>query len=220
MSQTGLIHTALAGTSPRGLIGYTAPGGNRDSAIKQLACSVDVAIDNAGSSRLPRMAIRWGHGAAQQSLVADLASCRFSVIGSSLSIDVFEEPDDPASWAPGAIVKASAVVTNGYCESSLTYTTPTWLFNAVGPGGLVPKYARTISAITGATSPPFAEGCPMNSYVYFYRITSAPTEAFDMTTLIHKPKLISPYGGLQSWYVTCGDAASTAKFRLLFQLGI
>jgi len=221
MSQTGSIHEALSGTSPRGLLAYTAPGPNRESAIKQLVCSVDVENDVAGASRLTRMLIRWGHGKAQQSAVADLASCRFSLLASSLRVDVFEDIDVAGSYTEGAIVKASAIVTEGYCEPSLTYTTPSYAYNGALPWyGYVPKYARAVSAVSGNTSPPWGEGCPFESYITFYRFTSSPTQSIELAPLFTKPHLISPWGGLQGWYLVCQDMTATQRFRLLFQLGI
>jgi hypothetical protein len=192
-----------------------------DASIRQLACSIDVSNDAVGSSRLPRMLIRWGHGLAQQSAIADLGCCHFSVLGSSLRVDVFEDKDVSADWASGAVVKASAIITEGHCESTLTYTTSSYAFNAALPySAPVPKYACTVSVIVGSSASPLGEGCPLSSTICFYRATSEPKETFETRNLIHSPKRISQWGGLSGWYQFCQDNFATDRFRLQFGLGI
>jgi len=225
MPAQGQYRGPLDGSAARGILAYRTPRPKVGEApIRQLVCSVDVQSCYNGTSNLPRLDIRWGHGAAQQRLVADLGSCRFSVVGSSLAVNVFEEADDPAAWVRGATVDVSAIVSEGYCEPQLLFTSPSHPFNE-GPGWYapVPRWARNVWVVAGNGNlalTPCAAAAPVSSFIHFTRTTSAPMQSFATSDLIHSPKALSHYGSLDGWFQRCSDALDTNRFRLQFGLGI
>ena len=197
---------------------------SKDGLPEQLVVSVNLRARNSyGSGTLPRMSIRYGHARVDRIIEADLATCTFPLIASSVTINVYHEVENPAG-SSGDLYEADAIIGLGDCQSQLVWTAPRRAFNPPPAGYVsVNPVARRARVIAGSIGPNYNSGVnfPYGCYLSFLSpgVYGDPAQTIPFERAVDWID-IGAQGG-RNWNHICMDTSATASalyFRAQFGL--